>query len=423
MDGMAWTGKTTVLYSLCKWLEDKKQLGGDFCCSRDAYPCRNVENIIPTIAYRLAQFSPAFRSALVNILEKDPEALTRDVRLQFQKLIQQPMQDLKNAMLNGVVVAIDALDACYNDGEVLLFLQTLMKHAVGLPIKFFITSRPNPVFQDEILNPEYSCFRFHLDDVEKSIVEADIKRYLEEALSSVLPAPSPDDIDQLARRAEQSFLYAANAVTYIYPPNRNVDSEARFQMVLGGHMGRNGLGNLLSIGKDVEMPCVRLTLWTAACAKEPMTPRILPSLLGVSEYKIRNSLKSLRLALHVPTDPNEAIFVPKPFLDYIFDEDRSGDLYCDKTRVNDILADKCINVIKKQLQFGIYSLGLHDKDVANLDGRGEHHDCDANTYACRYWSVHLREGQRQEGFNYDDCQEVNNYLAQQLGLRTHIENQ
>jgi len=75
-------------------------------------------------------------------------------------------------------------------------------------------------------------------------------------------------------------------------------------------------------------------------------------------------------------------------------------------------------VIKKQLQFGIYSLGL----PPNLNDRDE--DCDPNaiTYACRYWSVHLREGRRQEGFNYDDYQELNNFLAQQLGLRTCIEN-
>ena len=136
MDGMAGTGKTTILYSLCKWLKESDQLGGDFCCSRGSLPCRNVNSIIPTIAYRLAQYSPTFRSALGNILEKNPEAVTWDVRLQFQKLIQQPMQELKSTMLNGVVVAIDAPDKCNNNGQVLLFLQTLIKHAVGLPIKF-----------------------------------------------------------------------------------------------------------------------------------------------------------------------------------------------------------------------------------------------------------------------------------------------
>ena len=454
MDGMKGTGKTTILYSLCKWLEENDQLGGDFCYfyylhshgyryMNDTIPYppayRHTDNslpnivhkIIPTIAYRLAQFSPAFRSALRNILEKDPEAITEGVRLQFQKLIQQPMQELKSAMPNGVVVAIDSLDECCDDDEVLLFLQTLMKHAASLPIKFFITSRPNPVFQDELLKPEYSCLRpfvLHLDDVERSIVEADIKKYLEDALSSMIPVPSPADIDQLVERAELLFFNAAKAVDYIHPPSCYVDSEARFQMVLSGDMGRNGLGSLPSaagFGNPKQIHYVSLILWIAVCAKEPMSARILSSLLGLRTYEIWDSLRSLSLALHVPWNHNEAIFVPNTFLDYIFDESRSGDLYCDKTRVNDMLADKCINVIRKQLQFGICSFGsqfLPDKKVANLDDRGD--DCDPNaiTYACRYWSVHLREGRRQEGFDYGDCEEMNNFLAQQLGLRTRIEN-
>jgi len=156
-----------------------------------------MENIILTIAYQLTQFSPAFQLALGNILEKDPKVLTQDIRSQFQKLIKQSMQEAKITMLNGVVVAIDVLNACYNGDNVLLFLQTLMKHAAGLPIKFFITSWPNPVFQDKVLNPEYLCFRFHLDSIEKSIVEADIKKYLEDALLSMIPIPSPANIDQL----------------------------------------------------------------------------------------------------------------------------------------------------------------------------------------------------------------------------------
>jgi len=430
MEGMSGTGKTTIFYSLCKWLKESDQLGGDFCCSRGSFPCRNVDNIILTIAYRLTQFSPAFRSALGNILEKGPGAVTGDVGLQFQKLIQQPMQDLKSTIPNGVVVAIDALDKCDKNGQVLLFLKTLMKHAAGLPFKFFLTSRPNAVFRDEMLNlkPEYSGLRtfvLHLDDVEKSIVEADIKKYLEESLSSMSPVPSPADIDQLARRADGVFFNAVKAVAYIQAPDCYVDSEARFQMVLSGDRGRNGLGSLPStvFVHKIQIHHIRLTLWTAICAKEPMTARILPSLLGLSVYEIFYSLQSLRFALHVPQDPNEGIFVPNAFLDYIFDEGRSGDLYCDKTRVNDILATSCINVIKKTLQIGIDSLGLPflpDKEVANLDDQGRNYDPRVFAYACRYWSEHLREGQRQEGFNYDDCQEVNYFLARQLGFRTEL---
>src|SRR4051812_34880575 len=54
MNGMAGTGKTTILYSLCEWLENRRQLGGNHFCSRISSSCRDVNKIVPTLAYQLA---------------------------------------------------------------------------------------------------------------------------------------------------------------------------------------------------------------------------------------------------------------------------------------------------------------------------------------------------------------------------------
>src|SRR3954462_10924774 len=61
MNGMAGTGKTTIMYTLCKWLAKQRQLGGNHFCSRISSLCRDVGTIIPTLAYQLAQYSSAFR--------------------------------------------------------------------------------------------------------------------------------------------------------------------------------------------------------------------------------------------------------------------------------------------------------------------------------------------------------------------------
>ncbi|KAG8680545.1 hypothetical protein FRC11_002323, partial [Ceratobasidium sp. 423] len=42
MNGMAGTGKTTIAYTLCKQLEESKQLGASFFCSRVISDCQNV---------------------------------------------------------------------------------------------------------------------------------------------------------------------------------------------------------------------------------------------------------------------------------------------------------------------------------------------------------------------------------------------
>ena len=412
MEGMAGTGKTTILYSLCKWLEEIGQLGGNFCCSRGLSSCCDVNNIIPTIADQLAQYSPAFRAALCKVLQENPKAGTRDVRSQFKNLVQLPMQEVKDAMPGGVVVAIDALDECEDGYAVQLFLQTLVDLAVDLPVKFVITSRPEPVIRQEMLRPGHSPSVLRLHDIEESIVEADIKKYLEEALRSMSPPlASLDEVDQLSKRAGKLFIYAATAVRYIYPKGRkiSVDTRDRLQRVLGAvsgskqHAELDGLyTGVLSAAlngqqlEDEEIHHIRLTLWTAVCAKEPMTAQTLGSLVGLSEGQVHVSLEPLRSVLHVPEDVDEQIStLHASFPDYMFDKQRSQMFYCDQSLHNELLASGCFDVMKTQLRFNICKLEssfVFDKNVPDLADRKKMFISRALSYACRYWGEHLEQG-------------------------------
>ncbi|CAE6402362.1 unnamed protein product [Rhizoctonia solani] len=63
LNGMAGTGKTTVAYTFAKTLKARKALGASFFCTRTSGECRDVGQIIPTIAYQLADYSPSFRAS------------------------------------------------------------------------------------------------------------------------------------------------------------------------------------------------------------------------------------------------------------------------------------------------------------------------------------------------------------------------
>ena len=430
MDGMAGTGKTTILYSLCKWLEQVGQLGGNFCCSRGLSSCRDVSNIIPTIADQLSQYSPAFRAALCKVLQEDPKASAKDVRSQFQKLVQQPMQEVTSAMPSGIVVAIDALDECEDGYAVQLFLQTLVDLAADLPIKFFITSRPEPVIREEILRPGHSPSVLHLHDIEKSIVEADIKRYLDEALRSMSPPlASPDEVDQLSKRAGKLFIYAATAVRYIRPKGHkiSVDSRNRLQKVFDAvsgskqHTELDGLyTGVLSAAlnshqlEDEEIHCIRLTLWTAVCAKEPMTTKTFASLLGLSEEQVHVSLEPLRSVLHVPEGVDEQVStLHASFADYMFDQQRSKIFHCNRSLHNELIADGCFDVMKNQLRFNICNLEssfVFDEDLPDLAERKKICISGALSYACRYWAEHLEQGQMTDVAH----EKLEDFLSRQL---------
>jgi hypothetical protein len=107
------------------------------------------------------------------------------------QLLQKPMQDVKIAMPDGVVVVIDALDECDDGDAFRLFLEVLLKLAVDLPIKVLITSRPEPAIRKKMLAPGHSRYVLHLQEIDAWMVETDIKKYLKEALGSISPPHLP----------------------------------------------------------------------------------------------------------------------------------------------------------------------------------------------------------------------------------------
>jgi hypothetical protein len=406
MNGMAGTGKTTILCSLCVWLAEEQRLGANYFCSRISSTCRDVSNIVPTLAYQLAQYSPAFRSVLCKILEQNPEASKLDVRWQFEKLVHEPMQAVSSAMPDGVVVVIDALDECDDGDAFRLFLGTLLKLAVDLPIKFFVTSRPEPRIREKMLAPGYSRSVLHLHDIEESIVEADIKKYLTEELGSMTPPPSPNDVEQLAKRAGRLFIYAATAVRYIRSGNPSVRLRTMLEMVSESTKQHDELDRLytsiLSAAIDTErlekqeVNDILLMLRTVVCVKEPMSVPALASLLDLTEEQVRFSLDPLRSILHVQ-DSTDGLVAPfhASFPDYLFNKIRSGKFHCETSEHGEVLASHCFDLMKDKLKFNICKLessSVFDRDVLDLQDRIGKFISPALSYACRYWGEHLQQG-------------------------------
>ncbi|KAG8729237.1 hypothetical protein FRC11_009253, partial [Ceratobasidium sp. 423] len=199
MNGMAGTGKTTIACSLAQVLDARGQLGGSFFCSRTSPECRDANRIVPTVAYQLARFSTPFRAALFNVLDGDPDIGSRNITSQFEKLLNDPLMESKNRLPGNIVIIIDALDECDSPTAVKLVLEVLLKFTSSLPIKFFVTSRPDPRIYDKMSQNARSQGTMHLHEIEHSIVRADIELYLKEELSHL--APKDAQILQLSNLA------------------------------------------------------------------------------------------------------------------------------------------------------------------------------------------------------------------------------
>ena len=226
LNGMAGTGKTTIAFTFSQILDNIEILGASFFCSHLDTDTSNADLIFPTLAYELARHSTAASTALIKALEKDRNVGRKSMRDQFLNLIVTPTKAASEGVSTPprpLIVVIDALDECADQKDVRDLLTIIRQYSPLLPLKFFITSRPERQIQNVFRRQEgasrYSKFILH--EIEKDIVSADIAIYAREELAIIakermaeLPIngwPPEDRLNTLVRLSGALFIYAATA--------------------------------------------------------------------------------------------------------------------------------------------------------------------------------------------------------------------
>ncbi|CAE6403283.1 unnamed protein product [Rhizoctonia solani] len=409
LNGMAGTGKTTIAYTLCAELDSDRKLAASFFCSRLVPECRDVNLIIPSIAYQLARASKPFHYALSRALEKDPDAHTRLLHIQFDTLIALPMAEVEATLPENMVVVIDALDECTDKESTDRILDILITKASHLPLKFMVSSRPEPNIRNRLeqggtwIHP-----RLILHELERDIIQADIQTYLRTSLAPM--DLSESQIAMLAERSGILFIYAATVVRFISYDNFRRNPHARLKTILNASASSQGfrlkeLGQLYStILKEAlgnpnlttaEQHDIKEVLYTVICAREPLTISALCGLLKFEDpERVRAALRPLFSVLHIVNSNEVVTTLHMSFSDYVLDPSRSSEYYCDAVSHNHSLVLLCFELIKDMKpQFNICKLEtsfLTDQEVANLEERVQSAISTELFYACRYWVVHLQ---------------------------------
>ncbi|KAB5589208.1 hypothetical protein CTheo_7351 [Ceratobasidium theobromae] len=407
MNGMAGTGKTTIACSFSNTLEARKQLAASFFCTRTSPECRQVNRIIPTIAYQLARYSIPFQGALCEVLANEPDIGSKNVIKQMERLLKGPLSKVKEAIPDNLVVVIDALDECEDRHGVRLMLDLLFKYAPSLPLKFFVTSRPEPEIYSKMmsLNAKDRTV-LHLHEIEQSLVQADIELYLREELGFMSPAD--DEIQQLVTRSGSFFIYAATLVRYIRPVNTSINPRSRLRTILGvssesvkKHAELDALyGAVLKSALDgdefesIEADDVRSVLRTVLCVQEPVDIETLAILAGVDNTeRALSALQPLRSVLHFSDSSGLVSTLHASFPDFMFDSERSGEYFCNAAEHNGLLARRCFGLMEDLLRFNICNLEssfIPDTQVIGLKSRIDKAISPTLFYACRYWGDHLQ---------------------------------
>ncbi|KEP49292.1 putative vegetative incompatibility protein HET-E-1 [Rhizoctonia solani 123E] len=372
--------------------------------------CRDVGRIIPTIAYQLAQVSPEFALELSRVLELNADSQLQGLETQFQKLLISPLQSASKGLSLDLVVVIEALDEC-EDQEGAGLLINLLLAQPNLPIKFLITSRPEPVIRASLENSSAHFEVCHLHSLDETTVKGDIRAYLEDELRH-MPTPLTNvQLDSLVERSNTLFIFAATAVRYIRSRNFSMNPEKRLALVLGA-------SNTTSEVKDAEICELYMTIVDSAftdtaledwdredrkrvlhaviCAQQPLTILALADLLEMTPKRVDDALDALWSVLSVPLPGSDGGFVTvlhTSFRDFIFSCPDSKTFYCDQKQHNQKLAHRCLEMIRHtKPSFNICALEssyILDDEDSRLPERIKAAISPGLLYSCLNWIAHL----------------------------------
>ncbi|CAE7225674.1 unnamed protein product [Rhizoctonia solani] len=398
INGMAGIGKTAIAYTFGKRMRIRKLLGASFFCNRESTECRDVSRIIPTIAYQLARYSAPFRLALYDALGHHPEAASRVLQKQFEVLLLEPLQKVKGALPDQVVIIIDALDECINHRGVEELLDLLFQHASHIPLKFLITSRPETGIYAKMSSHAKSRAGIQLQDIEKALVQADIKLYLTQELEFL--SPTEADIDQLVDRAGMSFAHAARLVRFAHSDKHQAPPHERLRSLLDQQpriddMYMKVVGDALTDDEleEDEIEDIRMLLYTVLLEEEPINLETIAMLGGIGTVRrVENALYPLRDVLHHSETTGLVSSLDSTFPEIMFSKERSEGYYCDVPEHSQRLAQGCFLGMKERLRFNICKLEtsfLPDNKVEDLQSRIKEEISAPLAYACRYWANHL----------------------------------
>ncbi|RXW16871.1 hypothetical protein EST38_g8985 [Candolleomyces aberdarensis] len=407
LSGLAGTGKTTVSKTFCSQLNDRGLLGASFFCTLKESDKRDVYLIIPTLARILAEERPKFGDALEAILESDRSCRNpaeMELKDQYLKLILLPAE--KTFAANELLVlGVDALDECEDRDAVKLFIAAIVSQKPTVPLKVFLTSRPEISLRESFdSSTQHGWLRLH--DIEADIVKADILLYLNVRFKGISRVYNhyqanwpPPEIQTIGNVSGPLFIVAATMATYIATYSGNCLK--RFQELgqPSANVQLSGIEALYSrilaeVFTDLEQEeadmiysCLSLLI----TAQKPISVDNYAKLLGTDTLTIREAFKSLHSVVQVPDEGCDDAFISifhASFVDYLTSARQHGKNWAiDKTAAHHTTADLCFAIMDSMLYFGVSgaktSYQSNDNQPEPLELASE------LAYACTAWGNHV----------------------------------
>ncbi|KAJ6487440.1 WD40 repeat-like protein [Mycena vitilis] len=444
LSGSAGSGKSTIAKTIACLLADSHALGASFFFSRDYADRNNLRGVPSTLAHQLADYDVKYRSLLVKFLDEDRNGvLSADPQLQFQELVVGLLEQTAPSR-TPCIICLDALDECGKDrGQVLLRWLSDSIQQLPTHILFFLTGRPDvpSYLKFDKLRP--LIYNIVLDDLARDTVRRDVRLYVSQSLDGsrwITPSPwrpQDSDVDEITRRADGLFVFAATCVRYICGDGLRFDPQQSVDYLLEGAPLSHLDALYFRIVNEAILPPTardpRVTdyhsdamqvLGTVLHLSEPLDLVSLAAVLQMKHEHIKRILTPLSAVIHLPDSVGTVKVIHLSFREFMISgileeqpDPLSGakkcgrpDLLCGTEDQQQLLTSNLIRVMQTELRFNICGLPtsyLRNTDMPELQSRLTTCISGQLRYAFRYWADHLTA----VPFHFDIAQKAYKFLV------------
>ena len=354
LNGLAWTGKSTIARTIARTYHDRKKLGASFFFSRGAGEDANkATEFFTTIATQLAASCPPLKPAIIRVVEENRNVGNETLRDQWNQLIMQNL--LAISPENGsapslLVLVVDALDECESDPAIVEMLRLLAEARclTALRLRILITSRPEtPIFRGFRAMPEGVYENLSLGDIPRELVDKDMSlffrdRFKDVVLGSEYPSadwPGEAAIEFLVQKAAGLFIYAATVcrfvqrndpwspkqlLAYFVPEEQNKTSKMWARKLPSASPTAGARCRLYDSSRTIDKGTqaaqdegdlileFNQVVGSLVLLFEPLSTASLAGLLDFDQGTIYLRLRRLRSVLHVPEDADLPITLLHP---------------------------------------------------------------------------------------------------------------
>jgi AAA ATPase domain len=410
LSGVAGSGKSTIAHTIAHRYEQLGRLGSSFCFDRADQANRRPDNIFSTIARDLADLDPQ-RKRVLWLTVKDKRSLrsTRAPREQFDKFILIPAKNMNT--IGPVVIVIDGLDECGDEGSRKVILYILAEAVMHLPSNFriLITARPETDIE-KALASKHHVFCKRMDTIDAKSTSDDILLYVQAQLSDIEGLerrwPNRSWCLPLVERSEGLFQWAFTACRFITGDGKSgLDPVEQLDILLSPAPSRNNLSTLDQLYFDILartfpsdnatfMDRFRLILGRVLAAHEALSISSLMELGCEDDYvDVTLVIHPLGSLLSGVARQNVAVRpLHTSFRDFLTDATRSKQFFIDVSLHHSRLTLACMRVMRRELRFNICNLKtshVRNTDVHDLTERVVEAISPHLSYSCRFWADHL----------------------------------